>query len=593
MPRCWFLAALLFASAVLSPAQKSQSDLPPVQTDHEYDTDSKIHLDALTPAQIDNLATLARVWGFLKYHHPAVVSGTRQWDYDLFRILPTVLAAQNAAAANDALLQWIDSLGPLPECRSGRPMLSGDLDLKPDIAWIHDQSRLGPGVVNRLESLYSGCPRPKTQFYVSLMPVAGNARFDHELSYPGIKFPDSGFQLLDLFRWWNIIQYWYPYRLVSQQDWGAVLTEFIPKVALAKDKNAFSLTMIELIAKANDTHANLWNELNVRPPTGPCRISVMVRFIEDEPTVVTLLLGAKQPVPLQIGDVIEALDNVPVSRLIADWTPFFADSTSAARQRDMGNSFTHGACGPTKVQVRRDGKSLTLSATREEPAPGQKVNGFHDRPGDTFQFLSPDIAYLKLSSIKATDVIGYLEKAKNTKGLIVDIRNYPSAFMPFTLGPALVTAPTQFAAFTRPELENPGAFRFAPGDPITPGPFHYKGKVVILVDEVSQSQSEYTAMALRVAPGAVVVGGTTAGADGNVSSIPLPAASRPPSAASASFTPIAVPPSASGLCPMWQRNRPCAGLTAGRDEVQNRHPPDPRPQYSPGRDRTPGRLLSR
>ena len=40
-------------------------------------------------------------------------------------------------------------------------------------------------------------------------------------------------------------------------------------------------------------------------------------------------------------------------------------------------------------------------------------------------------------------------------------------------------------------------------DPISPGPLHYKGKVVILVDEVSQSAAEYTAMALRVAPGAV------------------------------------------------------------------------------------------
>jgi C-terminal processing protease CtpA/Prc len=45
---------------------------------------------------------------------------------------------------------------------------------------------------------------------------------------------------------------------------------------------------------------------------------------------------------------------------------------------------------------------------------------------------------------------------------------------------------------------------------------------VILIDEVSQSQAEYTTMALRSAPGAKVIGSTTAGADGNVSTIPLP-----------------------------------------------------------------------
>jgi len=44
---------------------------------------------------------------------------------------------------------------------------------------------------------------------------------------------------------------------------------------------------------------------------------------------------------------------------------------------------------------------------------------------------------------------------------------------------------------------------------------------VILVDERTQSQAEYTTMALRTAPGAIVMGSQTAGADGNVSLIPF------------------------------------------------------------------------
>ena len=48
------------------------------------------------------------------------------------------------------------------------------------------------------------------------------------------------------------------------------------------------------------------------------------------------------------------------------------------------------------------------------------------------------------------------------------------------------------------------------------------GKVIILVNELSQSRSEYTTMALRAVPEAKVVGSTTAGSDGNVSIIILP-----------------------------------------------------------------------
>ena len=65
----------------------------------------------------------------------------------------------------------------------------------------------------------------------------------------------------------------------------------------------------------------------------------------------------------------------------------------------------------------------------------------------------------------------------------------------------------------------PGAFNW--GAPLgqTPQQPQYSGSIIILVDEITQSQAVYTAMAFRQVPGAVVIGSTTAGADGNVSSI--------------------------------------------------------------------------
>ena len=55
-------------------------------------------LNELTPVQTRNLAKLGKVWGFLKYHHPQITSGTRHWDYDLFRVLPKVLRRRTARA---------------------------------------------------------------------------------------------------------------------------------------------------------------------------------------------------------------------------------------------------------------------------------------------------------------------------------------------------------------------------------------------------------------------------------------------------------------------------------------------------------------
>jgi len=45
---------------------------------------------------------------------------------------------------------------------------------------------------------------------------------------------------------------------------------------------------------------------------------------------------------------------------------------------------------------------------------------------------------------------------------------------------------------------------------------HYKGKVIVLLNEDSLSQSEWTAMCFQTAGNTTIIGSQTAGADGNV-----------------------------------------------------------------------------
>ena len=191
----------------------------------------------------------------------------------------------------------------------------------------------------------------------------------------------------------------------------------------------------------------------------------------------------------------------------------------------------------------------------------------HDQPGDTFRLLSADVAYIKLSSIKAADLPNYFDKAKNTKGLIVDIRNYPSEFMPFVMGAYLATRPTPFVAFSFADLANPGAFHFSSGPLIAPGSVHYSGRVVMLVDEATQSSAEYTAMALRAMPNSIVVGSTTASADGNVSAISLPGNLRTMVSGIGVFYPDRRPTQRIGIVPDVVAKPMVQGIAAGRDEV--------------------------
>ena len=534
--------------------------------DHAFDGGSGIRVNDLTKIQIDNLVTLGKVWGFLKYYHPKVTSGERHWDYDLFRVLPKILAAPDRATANASLQQWIDSLGPVSPCQPCAQLDEKDLYFKPDLDWISNRLSLG-SLSLTLQSIRNN-HLPDKQFYVSKVPEVGNPKFDHELAYPMLKFPDPGFQLLGLYRFWNIVEYWSPNRDIVGEDWNGVLAEFIRRFALAKDSDAYQREVMALLAKAHDGHANIWSSLQARPPVGKCQIPVNVRFVENQPVIGSFPPSEANGVGgLQVGDVITELDGVPIATLIAQWSPYYSASNEAARLRDLGRYLTRGECGDTKIGIHRGADALTITAKRVSLAINDFSPGTHDLPGPTFRLLSKNVAYLKLSSVKDADAASYIQQAAGTKGLIIDIRNYPSSFMVFALGSLLVDRETPFARFTEGDLDNPGAFHWNVIESLAPKQPHYNGRLVILVDETSMSQAEYTTMAFRVAPGATVVGSTTSGADGNVSPFPFPGDLRTMISGIGVFYPDKTPTQQIGIVPDVKVSPTVAGIRAGRDEV--------------------------
>ena len=537
-----------------------------IDTDREFDKGSGISIEKLDQTQVDNLVTLGKVWGFLKYHDTTITSGQRQWDYELFRVLPKILAAPDRASANAAMVRWIDGLGPVPRCNPCARLDQHDLQLGPDLDWIADTRLLGEALSRKLQEIHDQ-RRPGAQFYVALQPEVGNPTFEHERSYGDIRLPDAGFQLLALFRYWNIIEYWYPNRDVIGEDWDKVLATFIPRLALAKDSVGYQLQLMELIAKVHDTHANLWSSLAVRPPIGDCHLPVRMRFVQHQAVVTDIERAESTMASLKAGDVITSLDGRPVSDLVDEWTPYYADSNEAARLRDIAAYMTRGPCSEVHLTVRRDGHELQLKASRVLLPGKYSAIAFHDLPGPAFRLLSPKVAYLKLSSAKMGEVADDIRQAAGTRGLIIDARNYPSEFMVFALGSLLVDRPTPFAQFTKGDLSNPGAFHWTPPQMLEPKAPRYHGKVVILVDEVTQSQAEYTVMAFRAAPGAMVVGSTTAGADGNVSRIPLPGDLFTLISGIGVFYPDQQPTQRIGIVPDVAVEPTLASIRAGRDLV--------------------------
>jgi C-terminal processing protease CtpA/Prc len=551
-------------------APAAQRPVTVLETDHQFDTGSGVLVSELTAVQIANVRLLGKVWGFLKYHHPQVTAGKFHWDYELFRVLPVVLRSANSASAQAAIAEWIGKLGEVSDCTSCATLDDTDLHLRPKLEWLSDTTLLGAELSRRLQAIHRNRPGTLRQFYVSFNPNVRNPSFDHELGYERLKLPDAGLQLLGLFRMWNIIEYWFPYRDVLSDNWDQVLLEFIPRIGLAKDAAAYQLELMALIAKIHDTHANLWSSIAVRPPAGACMSAVNIRFIGNDPVVTGFeQADTTSSIALRAGDVIESIDGVPVKTLVERWSRYYAASNDPTRLRDIARFMTRGECVDVALRVRRGTETIEAKAPRL-PMAKLKPYHYHDLPGETFRKLSNDVAYVKLSSVKTAEAAKYVDGAAGTKGLIIDLRNYPSEFMVFSLGSLLVDKPTPFARFTAGDPANPGAFRWGAPIELTPQQPHYGGKVVILVDEVSQSSAEYTSMAFRASPRATVVGSTTAGADGNVSQLPLPGGLRSMISGIGVFYPDKRPTQRVGIVPDIVSTPTVEGIRSGRDEVLER-----------------------
>jgi hypothetical protein len=541
-------------------------ELTPQERDLQFVNGSQLQIEELDAKQIRALVMVGKVWGFLKYHHPAVTSGKKHWDFELLRQLPAMLAAREAFNVRMLLVRWIDSLGPVPRCS---PCVTLDVDavqLQPHVAWITNEKTVGAELSKRLVDIYRN-RAPAQQFHVRLTPGIGNPQFVNELPYAQVKFPDAGFQVLGIFRFWNAIEYWFPYRDLIDEKWDEVLADTLRRAAPAMESAAYQRELMRLVARVHDGHATVTGTVLRYAPIGPCHLPVSLRYVDDRYVVERLLADDEWARRFQPGDVLEKLDGRAVNDIIAGERDTYGASTGQWLMFAISRNLTKGECGDAKVAVTR-GSSLEFTARRVEPK--QLLMGAmydNDRDGDTFQQLSADVAYLKLSSIKAEEVAGYIERAAGTRALIIDIRNYPSAFVVFSLGGALVDAPTPFVRFTLPDLSNPGAFTFGASLILQPAKPHYAGQVAVLVDETSISNAEYTAMAFGAAPRARVIGRRTAGADGNVSPLALPGGLYAAMSGIGVFYPDNTPTQRRGValdveCPVT-----VAGLRAGRDEV--------------------------
>lgn len=472
---------------------------------------------ALTDQVLDNLELLGRVWGFLKYHHPAICTGEYDWDAELFNLLPDYLKIRNTSDRDKLLLKWINRYGDIPMPRTIRET-SPDARMKPDLAWI-TRSGMQSGLVKKLQEIYT--KRYQGDRYYASTDVLGNTVYSNEKAYEAVSFPDAGYRLLALYRYWNIINYYFPYKYLTDTDWSDVLRAHMD-IVTASSELEYEKAIQRLTVEINDAHGWIGKGIDkVDASIGDYYPPFMIRYIEHKWVVTEFYnVQLERESALNVGDVITHIGDRPVEEIKEAISNYYQASNEASLASIAASYLLRSTTQNLQVTVESEGSTQTKSLRLYLPA--QLTSDKEQQR--CFRLLNDRIGYVTLETIRESDVSEMMETFQHTKGIIIDIRNYPNSFVSFLIGQYFVTSPTEFAKITTVSPNNPGEFVYVDkeGTTIESNGSPYLGKVVVLVDERSQSQSEYTTMAFQAGSNTVVMGSTTAGADGNITSIPLP-----------------------------------------------------------------------
>ncbi|KOP68286.1 hypothetical protein AMS62_25830 [Bacillus sp. FJAT-18019] len=182
-----------------------------------------------------------------------------------------------------------------------------------------------------------------------------------------------------------------------------------------------------------------------------------------------------------------------------------------------------------------------------------------------------EIYYINAGQLEKGELDKIMNDWWNTKGLILDLRNYPASEIAHTLAQYLIPSKKEFAWMSFPNPVIPGEFYYLL--PNVSGKHQenkdeelYKGKLVMLINEHTISHGEFTTMSLRNAENSIVLGRPTAGADGDAVSFYLPGNIKTGISGFGVFDPEKKPTQRIGVQPDIRLDPTIEGLMEGRDE---------------------------
>jgi C-terminal processing protease CtpA/Prc len=465
--------------------------------------------------ETQKLATTCKVWGFLKYYHPNVADGSKNWDEQFFAILPQVEKAQTKEDFSLVLENWIDALGEVKKIAPIVPPKDIDyFDKNFDLSWINNDKLFSKSLSKKLKFIEENRFQSNEEFGFSF------DGFKNMKNYFNLDYNIKDSRILMVFAYWNLIEYYFPYKYLMDQKWDKTLEQIIPLAIEDKNPNDFYLVMKKMTTKLNDSHVDffLYNPSSYAEKNStffPADGTII-----DNKLVVTEIFSDSlaQADNIKIGDVITKINDKSISEFILESRDLISASNEAFYSKQVIREILKSETEKVRVEFLKEEKYETKSMTWFNYHDSHR-NEFKKgaiKKKEKFKLLDSNIGYVNMGVINIKDLPVMFKALDSTKAIVFDMRNYPNGTFE-DIANFLNPQAKKFAIYTYPYLNYPGKFMWNEGTMCgSENKNHYKGKVIVLLNEESISQSEWTAMCFQTTGNTTIIGSQTAGTDGNV-----------------------------------------------------------------------------
>lgn len=479
--------------------------------------------------QTDAIAALGQIWGFMKYYHPEVRKGRYNWDAELFKILPLVTFEPVKEIWMNHIETWVNSFKYVSSKTGKQNVDTSSLQMKPYYGDLFTPGYLSPGLFKTLQDLKNSGLLNDESYYVDTSQI-GVPNMIHEKLYANMPFPDAGYRLLALFRYHAFVQYFFPYRNQIEEQWSSVLKRYIPIFLRVKNENEYDVACAQLITNIHDTHAQLYNEnKGLHNYLGAYFPPFKTLFVEGK-----LIVGdfintlIQKETGLDKGDIILSINNHSTEECVERLRPITSGSNEAGVLRNIAKNIVRGDSEFVRLKILHDGKSVEKIIKRyySYEAYLTSISPMLLNNTGIIEKNSSSIYYINASQLNEQAVKTLVRGKDKFKGVIIDFRNNISFDHLENLVNTLKTGKSSFAIYSTCNISLPGSFKYYSTDTYrkwgSEPSSGYNGKIILLVNENTQSSGEFFAMAFQENKNTQTIGSMTAGADGNLTIINLP-----------------------------------------------------------------------